>query len=787
MKFSGLPKTWPKSQRIVIFQLVALMALQAPAGLADENYRQSETLFDDSQVATISITINPDSLAWILASENKSSDRYFRADLRFQAEDLDTSINEIGFRLRGNTSRDSQKKSFKISFDEFSDGRRFFGLRKMNLNGEHNDPSIMRSKLSWDLFGKMGIPASRAAHIKLFINGEYRGLYIHVEDYDKTFLKSRFDENDGNLYKCLWPADLAYRGNDPDEYKFSNDGRRAYELQTNEAADDYSDLARFITILTQTRNADLADSLFLHFDIWNFLKYLAVNVAVGSWDDYWYNQNNFYLYNNLKTGQFEFVPYDYDNTFGIGWDSNDWGVRDIYSWGSSDRPLTDRILANQQFKNLYTYIIRAFVTEFFNETAIFPRIDSLKTLISAAAADDYYRTLDYGYTVADFNNSYTTAPGAHVKYGIKPYIITRSASMLTQAATVDVRPFFISAPAVSFDTGGRSTIIVDIFDEKRPTELILHYKSGVQFVAVNLEIISERSDGPFVIYRYSRTLPSRPAGTELQFYFSATDDAGQIGKFPFAAPDNLLSLIFPDTLPKLFINEILASNSAVNADEYGEYDDWVEIYCDSGSVNLAGFYLTDNFNQPDKWAFPDTIVAAGAHLLIWADDQPEQGQWHTPFKLDKSGESLTIYRKIDTALVLIDSLTFGAQTSNISLGRIPDGAGCWAFMPPSPGLANSINAIWNNSALPNEFTVFQNYPNPFNGQTKIHYYLPHSAVVKIAVLDLTGRVVLDYTPQEQSTGEHLIALSLENIGSGIYFVRINAGNESRLLKCVLVK
>ncbi|MFH1213729.1 MAG: CotH kinase family protein, partial [Candidatus Neomarinimicrobiota bacterium] len=514
---------------------------------------------------------------------------------------------------------------------------------------------------------------------------------------------------------------------------------------------------------------------------------LAVNVAVGSWDDYWYNKNNFFLYNNLKTGQFELIGYDYDNTFGIGWDSNDWGVRDIYCWGSGDRPLTDRILANQQFKNLYTYIIRTFVTEYFNETSTFPRIDSLKAMISSAAADDYYRTLDYGYTVADFNNSYTTALGAHVKYGLKPYINSRRASILNQAEMINVAPFFVSLPIISFNSSGQATISVDIFDEKRPVEVFLHYQAGVQFVDVNLENISERSDGPFTIYRYCTTLPYRQAGEELRFYFSAADDASQTGKFPFAAPDNLLSLTFPDTLPRLFINEILASNSTTNTDEFGEYDDWMEIYCDSGSIDLAGFFLTDNFSQPDKWAFPDTVISAGPHLLIWADDQAEQGAWHASFKLDKSGEFLAIFRKTDTTFVLIDSLTFGLQTANISFGRIPDGGDNRSFMPPSPGSANSLNAIWKNSSLPTDFTVYQNYPNPFNGQTKIRYYLPQSAVVQIAVLDLIGRIVLDFTPQNQSAGKHIFALSLEEIGSGIYFVRVNAGKEQRLLKCVLVK
>jgi spore coat protein CotH len=795
MKMYSSQKNPGKRQRKNLLKIIGGVIILVGWILADDNFLQSQRLFNDHQVASIYITINPDSLAWILASQNLNSDRYFRADLRYLSADLDTTISDVGLRLRGNTSRYSQKKSFKISFDEFQDGRRFFGLKKMNLNGEHNDPSIIRSKLCWDLFEKMGVPGSRAVHVRLYLNGHYRGLYIHVEDYDKTFLQSRFSENDGNLYKCLWPADLAYLGNDPEAYKYASSGRRAYELQTNATEDDYSDLAHLISIINKSNSADFADSLYAHFDIWNFLKYLAVNVAVGSWDDYWYNQNNFFLYNNLKTGQFEWLGYDYDNTFGIWWgdyDHYDWGTRDIFSWGvSGSRPLTDRILDNQQFKTLYSFFIREFVQRYFNAEFLFPYIDSLKARIDSAAEADTYRTLDYGYSLEDFNDSYSnpimTSRSTHVKYGLKQYISTRGANILIQANPVNVAPFFVTTPTVSFNALGQAIITVEIFDEKQPAVVLLRYRNQEWFESINLQMIAERSDRSFTIYRYQTTLPDRLVESELQFYFSAIDVTNQTGLFPFAAPQNLLRLSFPETRSRIVLNEILASNATTNADEYSEYDDWIEIYCPSDSVNLEGYYLTDNLTIPDKWAFPDTLILSGAHLLIWADDQPEQGRWHMPFKLDKGGEELAIFHKTDTIFLLIDSLTYGTQTSDISYGRIPDGGVDWSGMPPSPGSANSTNSIRKNFSEPIGFTVYQNYPNPFNGQTKIAYYLPQSAIVEIAIIDLAGRIIRKFTPLNCHAGNNSFDLRLDDFSSGIYFLKISAGNEQRLLKCAMVK
>ena len=108
---------------------------------ADDSWK----IFDDSNVARVDITINPATLQWIY--NNVQSDSEHVASFRFRNNWIDETVDSIGFRLRGNTSRNSAKKSFKISFNTFKPGRDFYNVEKLNLNGEHNDPSIIRSKL----------------------------------------------------------------------------------------------------------------------------------------------------------------------------------------------------------------------------------------------------------------------------------------------------------------------------------------------------------------------------------------------------------------------------------------------------------------------------------------------------------------------------------------------------------------------------------------------------------------------------------------------------------------
>lgn len=153
----------------------------------------------------------------------------------------------------------------------------------------------------------------------------------------------------------------------------------------------------------------------------------------------------------------------------------------------------------------------------------------------------------------------------------------------------------------------------------------------------------------------------------------------------------------------LKINEILASNQSILADTSGDYDDWVEIY-NSGdeAVDLAGFFISDKSAQPFKWKIPsgsaETIVEPGGFLLLWLDDEPEQGALHAPFKLDAAGESFLLSSPDS---LLLDESGFGQQTTDVSLARQPDGTGEWVFCPaPTPGASNASTTGTPLTAMP---------------------------------------------------------------------------------------
>lgn len=150
-------------------------------------------------------------------------------------------------------------------------------------------------------------------------------------------------------------------------------------------------------------------------------------------------------------------------------------------------------------------------------------------------------------------------------------------------------------------------------------------------------------------------------------------------------------LFAAETLPKILINEIMASNSQTLEDpETGDFSDWFELYnSENTSVDISGWFVTDNFNAPEKWQIPaGTVMSAGDYFVFMADGL--DSGLHTNFKLSADGEEIALYT---SAGVLADSISFSRQTSDISYGLFPDGGSARVYFDlPTPGSPNSAAA-----------------------------------------------------------------------------------------------
>ncbi len=142
------------------------------------------------------------------------------------------------------------------------------------------------------------------------------------------------------------------------------------------------------------------------------------------------------------------------------------------------------------------------------------------------------------------------------------------------------------------------------------------------------------------------------------------------------------------------INEVLAKNTTGLKDNYGEFEDWIELHNKNTlPVRIGGMYLTDSESNPTRWQIPRIyILNPGKTFLIWADDDTSQTSLvdlHANFKLSSAGEEVLLYDS--DGVTLIDRLSFGAQLADTSTGRLHDGhPGLVTFPDPSPNQANDI-------------------------------------------------------------------------------------------------
>ncbi len=720
--------------------------------------------FQDSLIPRIDLFLPLDSLALILAPGNENDTHEYHTSFIFSDGVHFDTLTDVGFRLRGNTSKTAQKKSYKLSFNTYEPGRKWRNLEKLNLNGEHNDPSISRAKICWDFLRELDIPSCRANHIDLYINGQYFGVYLNVENIDEQFTQLRFGNNNGNLYKCLYPADLVFTGDNQALYKTEIFGRRPYELQNNTSEDDYSDLVQLIKILNTTPPADLPCALEKVLNVDNVIRLLVFDVLTGNWDGPVYNKNNFYLYKDQKSGKFEMMAYDVDNTLGIDFLNTDWTQKNIYSWKPSNenRPIYSKILAVKSYKDRFSYYFDQAINIFFNKEYMLPVLESLKNKLSGSAQADLFRTLDYGFTFSDFQQSFTVPlPYSHTPEGILSYIEKRGASIKQQLILNPISPIIKNTGINQTFNSNILQITTSVQDDNPINKVEFCYtidqmaETCVSLSDNGLDGDQKSGDG---IYSLNLSVPS--SFTVLRYKITATDSDNNITNSPYCDRDTLLN---KDLNSNVVINEVMADNKSILPDEYGDFDDWVELYNTSdNAILLKDYFMSDKKSIPGKWPLPEISIPAKSFLLIWADDEVDQGDLHAAFKLNDKGEYLGLFEKINGDFILKDEIDFKEVPADLSYGRYPNGNGPFQKLKPTP---LAFNSVVNSTQTLFDVNDYYFFPNPAKDEITLRNQQGFKMDSRIKIYDVLGQAVADYRISNES---EVFPIDTKQLKSGIY-------------------
>ncbi|KAG0230919.1 hypothetical protein BGW41_002369 [Actinomortierella wolfii] len=400
------------------------------------HWPSSSKAFKDNQIATLHLTAPVAEVNALNADPTKEVT--VKATVRFINDDTIYTQTNITLKTSGKSSKDFAKQSYKLSFDG-KYNQTFFHRPNIKLRAEATDPTMLRERLYIDMLNAVGVPTQQGAYVRLFINNEPYGLYLMVDDIKKSFLRQTVLQDDdtkpigtlyqGNAASHEDQADLVYKG--PTNATYSKD---AYTLVTGPPTngDPMEGLIQFMKDLQDYNPSTTPDPV----NYWNasrldldgFLRNMAIEYLAGGFDNYWMAGSNYFIYQNpASNNRWQWIPTDFDGTFGSGFPTDILTTYQQYYNFQPDHPLVSKlIIQTPAIQALFNETLKTIVQWTYKPEAMNARIDAVHNMIAEDVAWDISLPKKSpgkttGFTFDDFNNNLNVAT-KDMQYGIKPWV-----------------------------------------------------------------------------------------------------------------------------------------------------------------------------------------------------------------------------------------------------------------------------------------------------------------------------------------------------------------------------
>jgi len=357
----------------------AALALTAAPAIAQT---QAE-LFDQNSVQEIRLSVNTRDLQTLRANTNDNT--YYPADLTWKT----VKVRNVAIRVRGQGSRNPQKPGFRVDMSHYTTDQKFVGLNAIILDNIWQDDSLLREKLAFTMFEKIGLPAPRESFCRLYINNEYQGLYAVTEEIDGDFAKRVTGQADGTVFEYRWAADRQFRAEDLGSippYKL------LFEARTHELEADSTLYNPIVTLFKEVNAPDDAvwrSRVEQYVDLTAFVTHVAIEEFVVENDGIlgFAGMNNFYFYRDQGTTRHRLFVWDKDNAFLFA--ANQAPVRT-----TSDNALFRRAMAYPDLKEAYLSTLESCARIAGTDSFLALEIDRLVALIFDAARSDTKKQFD---------------------------------------------------------------------------------------------------------------------------------------------------------------------------------------------------------------------------------------------------------------------------------------------------------------------------------------------------------------------------------------------------------
>ena len=569
----------------------------------------------------------------------------------------------VGTKIIGACSRQWPSKSLTlISREKYGErglNYRFFpqkdinSFKSLNLRNSGNDfgETMLRDGFMQNLIkDRTDIDYQAYQPTVVFLNGEYRGILNLREKMNEHYVESNYGISSDNVSVL------------------ENNVKVVHGY-----ADHYVDLLDYINSQDLGIQANF-DYVETQMDVDQYLDYFISNTFFDNQD--WPHNNIRFWRENNATSRWRWMLFDTDFGFGL---MDYYDGQSLYDLSSPDWEynVIRGLMQNQNFENEFIQRFAAHLNTTFEPYRVIGILDSIVAIIDSKMPghiDKWGRPSTYDPSWLGYVDN------------IRDYAHARVPDMTSQIMDYfGISGTFNLATSVSVPNSGIIKLCeVDITDAPESTYF--------DNIPVRLEAVPEEG---YTFVEWTGDINSTSNPISLTFSSDVTIQA------------NFEEVAIPD-IDNIYINEFAANNTGIT-DEHGEQEDWIEIYnANDFPVDIGGLYISDSINLPLKCRisrdFPDsTTIPPYGYLVLWADNDPEQGILHLNFKLDNDGEELCLVQKRSGIDYYIDEIQFGNQFVNTTYGRYPDSHDNWSYLIPTPGSSNSTVSI--SGIVINEFSA----------------------------------------------------------------------------------
>ncbi len=753
----------------------------------------------------------------------------------------------IAIRGNSSASWDNKPYSVELrNQDGTNNNQSILGLPSENdwvLHPPWVDKTLMRNALVYDLFRELGWYAPRNAFCEIIVNGDYKGVYLLVEKLkvDKNRLNiakpnannvtggyllemttiARLDDDEPYVHCVISDKPLAILSPKVDELTAAH---RSY-IETY--------LNQFESAL-YNRHYTGPNSYRNYIDVPSFIDHMLVHEVIRELDVFCASE---YFYKEMD-GKLKMGPaWDFNRALGNFSGANEYKVDDI--WMTSTARGSCKI-----FWGKYLYEDPAFKAEFIERYKVL-RTNVLSNANFNAKIDAYMQILDKAkdrnYTRWDYalTTKYNQPQPAWVDTFEEEIDYVRN-WLASRLNWLDNEWKLIKHPVVTeiyADGTNTGNQWIELFNPFNTTislsgwqiainnnEYIYTFPTTASIAANAYIVVCVNKDGfmakypdvkashvfegfSFDLLNDDITIAIRNLTGNMLNEIKASVMNGwptlsrsgnhSVGLSPFL-PNNTVGHNWnwsknaggtPGAANELFnykglvISEVMTSNKAVIADEYGEYEDWVELYNSSNhAINLAGLCVSNNTAKPWKFKFkpsvsPSTMLYPNECVLVWADEDVDQGIFHADFKLTRDeAEDVVLSYYDGFKYRTIDALSVANLLTDQSLQRVSLEPSKWLVSnEPTPGEYRITTNVPVYSYANMKVKLF---PNPTRGQFNIDIQLAESAKMDIKLFDISGvqiKVIESFGRVEPGHYSFNVSIA-DNMKPGVYIVEIKVNS-----------